>query len=119
MYNYPSPIMPFGKHRGQPVASLPTDYLHWLVCNVRFQNDRLGQAVRAELRRRGDETPPEDAMPGADRADLDALIKRWFAGLAMRYHPDRGGNHEAMVALNDAHDRLRELIGQAIGPPAS
>jgi hypothetical protein len=41
------------------------------------------------------------------------VIKPWFAGLAMRFHPDRGGSHAAMVALNEAHDRLRELVGLA------
>lgn len=28
----PGPVMPFGKHRGTPLAELPTEYLVWLGC---------------------------------------------------------------------------------------
>lgn len=26
------PVMPFGKHRGTPLAALPSEYLLWLGC---------------------------------------------------------------------------------------
>lgn len=28
----PGPVMPFGKHRGTPLAELPSEYLLWLGC---------------------------------------------------------------------------------------
>jgi hypothetical protein len=30
--------------------------------------------------------------------------------MVLRFHPDRGGSTEAMQALNQAADRLREII---------
>jgi curved DNA-binding protein CbpA len=41
---------------------------------------------------------------------LNDVIDRWYRGLVMDYHPDRGGSKEAMQAVNDAHDRLRKLV---------
>jgi uncharacterized protein (DUF3820 family) len=28
----PGPVMPFGKHKGTPLAELPSEYLVWLGC---------------------------------------------------------------------------------------
>jgi len=28
-----SDLMPFGKHKGQPMSKVPADYLHWLWTN--------------------------------------------------------------------------------------
>lgn len=42
-------IMPFGKHRGRPVAELPRQYLQWLIDNVTFQSQRLEDAVHEAL----------------------------------------------------------------------
>jgi hypothetical protein len=86
--------MPFGKHRGQPVSSLPISYLLWLWQNVEIKSPELRDAVEAELR---------------SRARIEAYIRRpgerdWLAviyrRLCMEFHPDRGGSHAAMVAIN-------------------
>jgi predicted SprT family Zn-dependent metalloprotease len=39
------------------------------------------------------------------------VIQKWFREMCLKYHPDRGGNTKVMQALNDAHDRLKELCG--------
>jgi curved DNA-binding protein CbpA len=39
-------------------------------------------------------------------------VDGWYRGLVLKYHPDRGGSHEAMVAINDAHERLVALVEQ-------
>ena len=39
------------------------------------------------------------------------IIRSWFRELSLRFHPDRGGSHDAMKALNEAHSRLKEMIG--------
>jgi curved DNA-binding protein CbpA len=39
------------------------------------------------------------------------VLKRWYAGLAWHYHPDRGGTNEQMKVVNEAYDRLRQMVG--------
>jgi curved DNA-binding protein CbpA len=45
--------------------------------------------------------------------DLRGLMKRWFAELSLRYHPDRGGTDAEMRVVNDAYERLRKLLETA------
>jgi hypothetical protein len=59
--------LPFGKHRGKTPAAVPTDYLAWLLANVKLSSG-LHQAVAEELRARGrgvplPGVPPEPACP--------------------------------------------------------
>jgi len=102
--------MPFGKHKGRPLSDVPTDYLCWLLdeCDLR---PGFRRAVDAELRGRlyggagrGDpgHAPPDDW--------LSEVLRRWYRELSLKYHPDRGGSHEAMVAVNDAHERLQRMV---------
>jgi hypothetical protein len=54
-------FLPFGRHKGQPPASVPTDYLEWLLRTCKLSSG-LRAAVRAELVRRGvnpSQLPPE------------------------------------------------------------
>jgi hypothetical protein len=54
--------LPFGKHAGQDVATVPTPYLSWLASGAVKLSAGLRAAVRGELQRRGvalpDEPPP-------------------------------------------------------------
>jgi hypothetical protein len=63
--------LPFGKHRGLPLAQIPADYLSWLLGAAKLSTGLRG-AVAAELTRRGVSTPP--APP---RARMPAC---WFCG---------------------------------------
>ena len=86
--------MPFGKHRGQHVANLPPQYLSWLTGNVDLK-DPLKSAVWRAL--------------GADMMTVGpdaSRIKSVYRTLSLRWHPDRGGTHEAMQALNDFYELL-------------
>ncbi len=130
--------MPFGKHRGKRLQSIPTEYLVWL----RDENDELDAALRKEvlheLGRRDDvpasanEPPPppppekkKKAAPAKDVAEaapvrnvspmgqsLAGNIRMLYRTLAMKYHPDRGGSPDAMLALNALHDQVQELISR-------
>ncbi len=100
--------MPFGKHAGQAVAEVPTPYLLWVLRARRHLDPALRRAIREVLTARGCALPPEAADPTPDWA---AVLRRWYRGLVLDYHPDRGGSHEAMRAINEAHDRLRKLVG--------
>lgn len=101
--------MPFGKHRGQPVESLPCDYLLWLA-TIDLRSPLL-EAVTNELHRRErPSTAPMAPRPPGDR--LADVIQAWYRHLAMKYHPDRGGSNAAMAAVTDGHEALVTLLRQ-------
>lgn len=90
-------IMPFGKWQGYDLAQIPTGYLTWLSSNTDLYG-ALKNAVQAELdRREGKEAQAEGAV--------DAL-KNVYRSLAMKWHPDKGGNHQAMQAINEFYEKL-------------
>lgn len=105
--------MPFGKHRGAAIHDLPDDYLEWLhgLDNVR---GRLRKAVDAEWRCRQWEEEsrrPVEYMSEFDAEDkllLAELIRSGYRQMAMKHHPDVGGNPEVMRKLNALMERLRQ-----------
>lgn len=100
--------MPFGKYKGRPLYELPDDYLEWL--STRELRGTLKSAVIRELRKR---TGIETAHPGPSGALLDVrgIAAAWYRRLAVEFHPDKGGSHEAMKAINRGRDLLLELVG--------
>ena len=118
----------FGKHAGKAVKDVPTGYLIWITVECLRIRSVLLLAVVAELRRRGEDVDvllreradaerhrregvAQDAAPRP--ADICSIIDRWYRQLVLDHHPDRGGSHEAMVAINDAHERLLAMLGTA------
>jgi hypothetical protein len=108
--------MNFGKWRGHLVRDVPSSYLKWALRECSTLDAWLRQAIEAELKSRGVEAE-EAPRPGRYPPPADLLrpvIKTWFAGLARDYHPDRTGDDgKVMAALNEAHERLRKLVGIA------
>ena len=103
---------PFGKHKGQRLGDIPTSYLVWALANVRRLDPGLRKAIEQEL----DERNP--AEPNATHAEAngsaiawESVLATWFRGLVKDYHPDRGGSVEVMQAINEAHQRLKKLVG--------
>src|SRR4051812_19551525 len=93
----------FGKHKGQDVADLPTDYLLWIQ-SVQIQRPYwLQGAVESELRRRhGRRTQQRTTHQPHQQTGVcvgDA-VRRWYGKLAMAHHPDRGGSDERMQLVN-------------------
>jgi hypothetical protein len=114
--------MPFGKWKGRLLTAIPYSYLSWLLREATTIDDDLYDAVQAELRRRlvdgdaGDDGGSARGRQGGSaggglEARLPDLIQQWYREMALAYHPDRGGSHEAMKAISRAHERLRELVG--------
>jgi uncharacterized protein (DUF3820 family) len=121
--------MPFGKYRGQGFASIPTDYLVWVLVEADAPGPGLRALIRAELLRRGvevDEDGAEDARerqsgsrqappppPPRGMSGPDALevLTRWYRSACKRHHPDRGGSETAMRVVNEAYAELRKLLG--------
>jgi hypothetical protein len=88
-----------------------TGYLRWVLRSCENAPPRLRQAIWEELDRRRDEAEAEAERrreePELAAAHFKDILDGWYRGLVLKYHPDRGGSHEAMVAINDAHERLR------------
>jgi len=112
------PRMPFGRHIGQPLAAVPTQYLGW-VCRACDTDEELHNAIHRELERRG-ERPSRLCRLAAALAPAvqwQDVLREWYRGLALSYHPDRGGSVEAMKVVNDAYRRLQKLIdGEQVRP---
>jgi uncharacterized protein (DUF3820 family) len=54
----------FGKHKGVPLADVPSGYLEWALAEGVLRTDTLRRAVQAELARResSGETAPQDPV---------------------------------------------------------
>jgi hypothetical protein len=99
--------MTFGKHRGQPLSEVPPDYLQWCLCNCARMDPRLRRAIENELEQR---CRPAATGPAVLILDLQAYIKQLYRKLALRHHPDRGGSHEAMKALNEFNEQMQDFL---------
>jgi hypothetical protein len=111
--------MPWGKHKGLDLCQVPAGYLAWALeeCDL---NPWLRQAIARELVNRlgleiAPPRPPPPPPPRSVPPDCwPDLLRRWHREMALQFHPDRGGSHEACRALNAAHDRLQELTTRAV-----
>jgi len=116
----------FGKHNGQQVSEVPTQYLRWCVRTLTDIEPRLLESIREELTRRrhqdGQQAHDENARREREARANSArqysppvqwagIVREGYRGLALDFHPDRGGSNEAMRVINEAHDRLRQLVG--------
>jgi hypothetical protein len=104
--------MTFGKHKGKDLADIPDDYLLWCLENCERLNPILRDAIE---RRLGIETGGEG---GISPHDVEGLVRRCFRQLALRFHPDRGGNTDKMAALNEALETLLAAMRQEWGAGA-
>jgi hypothetical protein len=102
-------ILRFGRYKGKAIKNVPYDYLSWMADNVTMK-PRLREAVFHELRVREANTLTAMCPEPPPRADLEGIVRTWYRGLCMAYHPDHGGSVEAMKAINEAHDRLKKLL---------
>ena len=91
-------ILKFGKYKGTPLTDVPEDYLEWLI-----STDELLQAAKAELQRRYD-------IEEASATWVEKLIREGHRQMALKHHPDRGGNNEEMKQVNAAAGFLRDLV---------
>lgn len=107
-------FMPFGRYRGTALTNVPVDYLQWLTT---LQNLRqpLRNAVEAELlaraaRQSPPPPPPRNRCPNPDVAY--EIVSTGLRYLARKHHPDVGGTHDTMVALNNCADWLKARSGE-------
>ena len=120
--------IPFGKHRGTLISDLPDEYIVWLYENADLYG-LLELAVDAEFRDRfgpaeDDDPPPAQPVVLVEKLHLDPvlrsvcakLIEVGYRQLALKNHPDVGGDHRAMQAVNQAVAVLRSAVGQRHEP---
>jgi len=109
-------IISFGKFKGERVQFLPDDYLWWLF-GQDFLKPPLADAVKSEVSARWPgkfEIILKQAKPRLPRTkkkniEHQAKIKTIFRELALKFHPDTGGNTAAMQALNEFYAQLQAL----------
>jgi hypothetical protein len=100
--------MPFGRYKGRPLSALPADYLDWLA-TLPDLRPPLRAAVAAEQARR-DETDARPSHGGCPHPTVaNELISAGLRVLSKRHHPDVGGSHGAMLAVNAAAEWLRSV----------
>jgi hypothetical protein len=106
--------MPFGKHKGVPLADLPDDYLHWLD-SLADLREPLASWVADELDAREAKAypppPPNgNGLPPTLRTVADAIVAAGYRAEAKHAHPDAGGSTQAMQELNAAVAWLRRQV---------
>jgi len=98
-------IMPFGRHRGKPLENIPEDYLCWVLHECENIQPRLRRAIEQVL------NPATTPAPGVPAASITTILAPWYRRLAQEFHPDVGGSHSEMKAVNRSRDLLLEMTG--------
>ena len=67
----PSPIFPFGKHKGKRIRAIPQAYLKWVLDNVARLDTDLKSAIAAVVAGR----PIPDPEPRGPEEELAAVMR--------------------------------------------
>jgi hypothetical protein len=103
--------MPFGKYRDRLLSEIPDGYLAWLLreCDL---SPWLRDEVQSEIQQRhGRHEQVNQEAEAQERAVVGGVLQGWYRQLCLRYHPDRGGSDQEMRVVNDAYERLRNMVG--------
>ena len=95
--------MPFGKHRGEPIDTIPEAYRCWLLDTC--------ENLKPTLRRAIEQTLGLDDRQAEPKLLPSIVVDGWYRQLAREFHPDARGSHLGMLAVNRAHELLVETIG--------
>ena len=94
-------IMPYGKYRGKLIENVPHDYLLCVLDNC-DPGPTLKDAINRVLKVGNHITIATDPTLVA--------MEGWYRTLAREFHPDAGGSHAAMVAVNRARDLMLGIV---------
>jgi hypothetical protein len=107
----------FGRHDGTPLMDVPTNYLRWALGNVDALTRDECRLIERELRRRGAEgdarneqhrsAPAHPPMLATSLRPLAIeIVQAGRRALALKNHPDLGGDGTRMRDINAAADAL-------------
>jgi hypothetical protein len=105
--------MKFGKFKGYEVSELPDNYLDWLSTLSDLREPLLSAVASELLKRFGAQQDPQQTrlLLSGEVLDLaDSVITAGYRKLCMEMHPDKQGDHESMVNLNQAVTWLRQQV---------
>jgi hypothetical protein len=106
--------MPFGKHRGEELETIPDSYLWWVLENADNASPILLAAIRKQLGV-AEETPKQQqqtkAIVGAVmKRDVESAVASVVRQMSMKYHPDRSGTIAQMQVVNEMAAQLRVAL---------
>ena len=114
--------MPFGKHKGEELSSVPIDYLEWLL-TLHDLREPLKRSVSEELQQRQSRRRQRQEQRNGSRSHSStttiptelqpvcrSIIDKGYRLVSQQTHPDHGGEHGLMVLVNKAIEVLREII---------
>lgn len=68
------PCMPFGKHKGEPIADLSTPYLQAFLDKVEIRQPWLRSAIQRELAQRRGDIPAQAKQASSSEPDWDSIF---------------------------------------------
>lgn len=92
---------PFGKFKGYEFYEVPINYIVWTIENV--DNDELIYYLKDHLLDRLQLNP----KPIQHVVKIPENIQSIYRQLCKKYHPDFGGNAEAMKAINEFMELIK------------
>jgi hypothetical protein len=101
-------IINFGKYKGKRLEDVPLDYLAWVLNTCTNASPYLREEIRRILAAEAESTAKQQ-----DALCSPGLVSQWYRQLAREYHPDHGGTHEAMKAVNRGRELLLHLMEEA------
>jgi hypothetical protein len=128
---------PHNKTRREIISSVPPEpdipmleptaeeQAEWRAENRAWRAKRAEQRAAEAARQPSEEAPPprrssrsfdyllRHPVSAAVRAAAQAIVNRGYKAEATTKHPDHGGTHESMLAVNEAFNWLRALIEEA------
>lgn len=93
--------MPFGKYKGDEIEDLPSSYLCFLIDDCELKGN-LRKEVLDELGYRYGNDQVVENKVYVNNKDVKTIYRE----LSLKHHPDKGGSHEAMIAINEFYERL-------------
>lgn len=109
--------MPFGKHKGEELHTIPDSYLWWVLENAESASPLLLAAIRRHLglddepqpSRHSQTPPPANAV---SKQEVESALSSVVRQLSLKYHPDRGGTVAQMQVVNEVAELLRSALSR-------